>query len=88
MALTDDESFWGQFSSGESDRFRADPDMVRKVELRNESRGEGRGKGRDGVRVTVISTRGQIKVFTAPKALLASVIEKLYDAESEASFGE
>jgi hypothetical protein len=84
MALTDDESFWGQFSSGESDRFRADPDMVRKVELRNESRGEGR----EGVRVTVISARGQIKVFTAPKALLASVIEKLYDAESEAGFGE
>lgn len=80
--MTDEGSFWGQFSSGEGEGFRADPDKVRKVELRHEAR------GREGVRVTVVSARGHIKVFTAPEALLASVIEKLYAAESEEDFRE
>lgn len=82
--MTDEGSFWRQFSFDESPGFRVDPDKVRKVELRHEPRGEDR----EGVRVTVVSARGHIKVFKAPKALLASVIEKLYDAESEADFRE
>lgn len=81
--MTDGGSFWGQFSSDEGEGFRADPDKVRKVELRHEPRGEGR----EGVRVTVVSARGHIKVFTAPEALLASVIEKLYAAETKSEEG-
>ncbi len=84
--MTDEGTFWSQFSSDEGEGFRADPDKVRKVDLRQEPRGEGR----EGVRVTVESARGRIKVFTAPKALLARVIEELYHAEtkSEEGFGE
>ena len=77
--------FWSQFSSDEGDGFRVDPDKVRKVELRREPRSEGHEAV---VGVTVVSARGHIKVFTAPKALLASVVEKLYAAESEAGFRE
>lgn len=80
--MTDERSFWEQFSSDEGDGFHADAHKVRKVELCHQP------PGRERVRVTVVSARGQIKVFAAPRSLLASLLEELYDAESEASFRE
>ena len=75
--VTDNQGFWGQFSSGEGEGFHVDPDKVRKVELCHQP------PGRERVRVTVVSARGQIKVFTAPRTLLARVVEGLYASESE-----
>jgi hypothetical protein len=35
------------------------------------------------VRVTVVSATGHMKVFTAHKSLLATVLEEVYSAETE-----
>ncbi len=75
--MTEKESFWGQFLSDKDDRFHLDPEKVRKVELCYQT------PGRERVRVTVVSARGHMKVFTAHKSLLATVLEELYAAESE-----
>jgi hypothetical protein len=50
---------------------------VRKVELFPQP------TGRERVRVTVVSAAGHMRVFTAHKSLLATVLEDLYSAESE-----
>jgi hypothetical protein len=38
---------------------------------------------RERVRVTVVSATGYVRVFTAHKSLLATVLEEVYSAESE-----
>ena len=55
-----------------SDRFHLDPEKVRKVELCHQPPG-----GREHVRVTVEYMSGEVKVLTAHKSLLTSVLEDL-----------
>jgi hypothetical protein len=61
-----------------SDRFHLDPDKVRKVELCHQPPG-----GRERVRVTVEYVSGEVKVLTAHKSLLTSVLEDLYAGERQ-----
>ncbi len=75
--MTDEWAFWGPFLSDKGDRSNPDPDKVRTVELCHQP------PGRERVRVTVVSTTGHIRVFTAYKSLLATVLEEVYAAESE-----
>ncbi len=75
--MTDERAFWGEFVSDKGDRSNLDPDKVRKVELYHQP------TGRERVRVTVVSAAGHMRVFTAHKSLLATVLEELYAAESE-----
>ncbi len=75
--MTDEWAFWGVFLSDKGDRSNLDPDKVRKVELSHQPR------GRERVHVTVVSTTGHMRVFTAHKSLLATVLEELYAAETE-----
>ena len=56
-----------------SDKFHVDPDKVRKVELCHQPPG-----GREHVRVTVEYVSGEVRVLTAHKSLLTSVLEELY----------
>jgi hypothetical protein len=73
--VTDKRAFWGPFLSDKGDKSNLDPDKVRSVELHHQPR--------ERVRVTVVSTTGHVRVFTAHKSLLATVLEELYSAESE-----
>ena len=73
--MTDEWAFWGPFLSDKGDRSNPDPDKVRSVELYRQPP--------DRVCVTVVSATGHMKVFTAHKSLLATVLEELYAAESE-----
>ena len=61
-----------------SDRFHLDPEKVRKVELCHQPPG-----GRERVRVTVEYVSGEVKVLTAHKSLLTSVLEDLYAGERQ-----
>ena len=61
-----------------SDRFHLDPEKVRKVELCHQPPG-----GRDRVRVTVEYVSGEVRVLTAHKSLLTSVLEDLYAGERQ-----
>jgi hypothetical protein len=61
-----------------SDKFHLDPDKVRKVELCHQPPG-----GRERVRVTVEYVSGEVKVLTAHKSLLTSVLEELYAGERQ-----
>ena len=61
-----------------SDRFHLDPDKVRKVELCHHPPG-----GRERVRATVEYVSGEVKVLTAHKSLLTSVLEDLYAGENQ-----
>ncbi len=61
-----------------SDRFHLDPEKVRKVELCHQPPG-----GRERVRVTVEYVSGEVKVLTAHKSLLTSVLEELYAGERQ-----
>ena len=61
-----------------SDRFHLDPEKVRKVELCHQPPG-----GRERVRVTVEYMSGEVKVLTAHKSLLTSVLEDLYAGERQ-----
>jgi hypothetical protein len=60
-----------------SDRFHADPDKVRKVELCHQP------PGRERARVTVEYMTGEVRVFTVHKSLLATLLEDLYAAERQ-----
>jgi hypothetical protein len=60
-----------------SDKFHLDPDKVSKVELCHQRPGRGR------VRVTVEYVRGEVRVLTVHKSLLATLHEQLYSAESK-----
>ena len=60
-----------------SDRFHLDPDKVRKVELLHQP------PGRVRVRVTIEYVSGEVRVLTVHKAVLATVLEELYSAESK-----
>jgi hypothetical protein len=75
--VTDERAFWEPFLSDKGDRSNPDPDKVRTVELSHQP------PGRERMRVTVVSTTGHVRVFTAHKSLLATVLEELYAAESE-----
>jgi hypothetical protein len=75
--VTDERAFWGAILSVKGDRSHLDPDKVRKVELSHQPR------GCDRVHVMVVSTTGHMRVFTAHKSLLATVLEELYAAETE-----
>jgi hypothetical protein len=59
------------------DRFYLDPDKVRKAEISHEP------PIRERVRVTVEYVIGEVRVLTAHKSLLATVLEEVYAAESE-----
>ena len=61
-----------------SDRFHLDPEKVRKVELCHQPPG-----GRERVRVTVEYVSGEVRVLTAHKSLLTSVLEDLYAGERQ-----
>jgi hypothetical protein len=61
-----------------SDRFHLDPDKVRKVELCHQPPG-----GRERVRVTVEYVSGEVRVLTAHKSLLGTVLEGLYAGERQ-----
>ena len=61
-----------------SDRFHLDPEKVRKVELCHQPPG-----GRERVRVTVEYVSSEVKVLTAHKSLLTSVLEELYAGERQ-----
>ena len=61
-----------------SDRFHLDPEKVRKVELCHQPPG-----GRERVRVTVEYVSGEVKVLTAHKSLLTSVLEELYAGDRQ-----
>ena len=61
-----------------SDRFHLDPDKVRKVELCHQPPG-----GRERVRVTVEYVSGEVRVLTAHKSLLTSVLEDLYAGDRQ-----
>ena len=63
--------------SDKSDRFYLDPDKVRKVEISHEP------PTRERARVTVEYATSEVRVFTAHKSLLATVLEEVYSAESE-----
>jgi hypothetical protein len=75
--VTDERAFWGAILSDKGDRSNLDPDKVHTVELCHQP------PGRERVRVTVVSRTGHIRVFTAHKSLLATVLEEVYSAESE-----
>ena len=60
------------------DRFYLDPQKVRKVELCHQPPG-----GRERVRATVEYVSGEVKVLTAHKSLLTSVLEELYAGERQ-----
>jgi hypothetical protein len=60
-----------------SDRSHLDPDKVRKVELFHQP------PGRVRVRVTIEYVNSEVRVLTVHKAVLASVLDELYSAESE-----
>ena len=75
--MTDQRAFWDGFLSDKGDRSNLDPDKVRSVELSHQP------PGRERVCVTVESRTGHIRVFTAHKSLLATVLEEVYSAESE-----
>ena len=75
--MTDERAFWGAILSDKGDRSNPDPDKVRKVELSHQPRGSER------VHVMVVSATGHMRVFTAHKSLLATVLEELYAAETE-----
>jgi hypothetical protein len=61
-----------------SDRFHLDPEKVRKVELCHQPPG-----GRERVRVTVEYVSGEVRVLTAHKSLLTSVLEDLYAGDRQ-----
>jgi len=61
-----------------SDKLHLDPEKVRKVELCHQPPG-----GRERVRVTVEYVSGEVKVLTAHKSLLTSVLEDLYAGERQ-----
>ena len=61
-----------------SDRFYLDPEKVRKVELCHQPPG-----GRERVRVMVEYVSGEVRVLTAHKSLLTSVLEELYAGERQ-----
>jgi hypothetical protein len=75
--MTDKRAFWRAILSDKGDRSHLDPDKVRSVELSHQA------PGRERVRVTVVSTTRHMRVFTANKSLLATVLEEVYSAESE-----
>jgi hypothetical protein len=75
--VTDERAFWEAILSDQGDRSNLDPDKVHTVELSHQP------PGRERVRVTVVSRTGHIRVFTARKSLLATVLEDVYSAESE-----
>jgi hypothetical protein len=75
--VTEERAFWEAILSDKGDRFYLDPDKVRTVELSHQP------PGRERVRVTVVSRTGHIRVFTAHKSLLATVLEDLYAAERQ-----
>jgi hypothetical protein len=75
--VTDERAFWEAILSDKGDRYNSDPDKVRSVELSHQP------PGRERVRVTVVSRKGHIRVFTAHKSLRATVLEEVYSAESE-----
>jgi hypothetical protein len=60
-----------------SDRSHLDPDKVRKVELFHQP------PGRVRVRVTIEYVNSEVRVLTVHKAVLATVLEELYSAESK-----
>jgi hypothetical protein len=60
-----------------SDRYHLDPDKVRKVELFHQP------PGRVRVRVTIEYVNSEVRVLTVHKAVLATVLEELYSAESK-----
>ena len=61
-----------------SDRFYLDPEKVRKVELCHQP-----PSGRERVRVTVEYVSGEVRMLTAHKSLLTSVLEELYAGERQ-----
>jgi hypothetical protein len=61
-----------------SDKFHLDPEKVRKVELCHQPPG-----GRERVRVTVEYVSGEVRVLTAHKSLLTSVLEDLYAGDRQ-----
>jgi hypothetical protein len=63
--------------TNESDRFYADPDNVRKVELLHDP------PGREHLLVTVEYVSGAMKVYRADKSLLTLLLEELHAMESE-----
>jgi hypothetical protein len=75
--VTDERAFWEAILSDKGDRSNLDPDKVRTVELSHQP------PGRERVRVTVVSRTGHIRVFTAHKSLLATVLGDLYAAERQ-----
>jgi hypothetical protein len=75
--VTAQRAFWEAILSDQGDRSNLDPDKVRTVELSHQP------PGRERVRVTVESRTGHMRVFTAHKSLLATVLEEVYSAESE-----
>ena len=61
-----------------SDRYYLDPDKVLRVELRHQPPG-----GREHVRVTVEYVSGEVRVLTAHKSFLTTVLEGLYAGEKQ-----
>jgi hypothetical protein len=61
-----------------SDRFHLDPGKVRKVELCHQPPGR-----HERVRATIRYVSGEVRVLTAHKSLLGTVLEDLYAGESQ-----
>jgi hypothetical protein len=61
-----------------SARYYLDPDKVRRVELAHQPPG-----GREHVRVTVEYVSGEVRVLTAHKSFLTTVLEGLYAGEKQ-----
>ena len=61
-----------------SDKFHVDPDKVRKVELCHQPPGR-----HEHVRVTVEYVSGEVRVLTAHKSFLTTVLEGLYAGEKQ-----